>query len=186
MKLTPSEIVNALKSEAVCYALGSYNYGILNAAASHIESQQAEIDEYHAWQQGKIGVEEYLTLQVKYRERLVDITHLTNENAMLEKDNKRLMETNSSFQETIRKLIESIATDRWIPVGEKLPEEPYGCLLMVDEDDYFGEPHSVLLPEFAGYDGIGWNNGGGERIPFEVNHWRPLPEPPKEDTNEQL
>ena len=63
----------------------------------------------------------------------------------------------------------------WIPTAEKMPEEPYGCLLMVEEDDHYGEPQKVLLPYFAGYDGAGWNDGEGKRIPFEVTHWMPLP-----------
>ena len=68
---------------------------------------------------------------------------------------------------------------RWVPVSERLPEEPYGCLLIVEEDDHGGEPRKVLLPYFAGYDGDGWNDGDGQRVPFEVTHWQPLPQPPK-------
>ena len=44
--------------------------------------------------------------------------------------------------------------------------------------DYFGEPHEVLLPYFAGYDGTNWNDGDGQTVPFEVTHWMPLPAPP--------
>ena len=69
---------------------------------------------------------------------------------------------------------------KWIPVSERLPEEPYGCLLVVEEDDYWGTIHEVLLPYFAGFDGTNWNDGDGQTIPFEVTHWMPLPEPPKE------
>ena len=69
---------------------------------------------------------------------------------------------------------------RWIPVTEGLPEEPYGCLLTVEEDDHYGEPQEVLLPYFAGYDGKRWNDGDGKEIPFEVTRWMPLPQPPKE------
>ena len=39
-------------------------------AADLIESLQAEVDEYHAWQKGKIGVEEYLTLKQQYADLL--------------------------------------------------------------------------------------------------------------------
>lgn len=74
--------------------------------------------------------------------------------------------------------------DGWIPVEERLPEEPYGCLLIVEEDDYWGTPHEVLLPYFAGYDGTNWNDGDGQTVPFEVICWMPLPQPPKEAPHE--
>ena len=71
---------------------------------------------------------------------------------------------------------------RWIPVSERLPEDAYGCLLVVEEDNYCHEVCKAILPYFAGYDGTQWNDGDGERIPFEVTHWMALPAPPKEDT----
>lgn len=66
-------------------------------------------------------------------------------------------------------------TVRWIPVSERLPEMAFGCLVTVEEDDKYGEPQSVLYPEFVGYDGETWNNADGEPIPFEVIAWMPLP-----------
>jgi hypothetical protein len=72
--------------------------------------------------------------------------------------------------------------ERWVPVTERLPTESYGCLVMVDEDDYFGEVRSVLLPYVVGYDGEGWNDIDGQTIPFEVTHWKRivLPAGPEE------
>ena len=72
--------------------------------------------------------------------------------------------------------------NQWIPVSERLPDDAYGCLLIVEEDDYNGTTHEVLLPYFAGYDGEQWNDGDGQRIPFEVTHWMPLPQPLEGDT----
>lgn len=76
-------------------------------------------------------------------------------------------------------LEEAEVENRWIPVGERLPEKPYGCLVIVEQDDYWGEPREVMYPHFAGYDGEQWNDGDGEKIPLEVTHWMPLPAPPK-------
>ena len=69
----------------------------------------------------------------------------------------------------------------WIPVSERLPEKPYGCLVIVEQDDYWGEPREVMYPHFVGYDGEQWNDGDGEKIPLEVTHWRPLPDPPRKE-----
>lgn len=82
------------------------------------------------------------------------------------------------------KYIAEIARERaaqgWIPVDERLPDDAFGCLLIVEDDDYWGEPRKVLLPYFAGYDGEQWNDGDGCRVRFEVTHWMPLPNPPEE------
>lgn len=66
---------------------------------------------------------------------------------------------------------------RWIHVSERLPEEAYGCVVTVEEDDRYGEPQRVIYPDFVGYDGKTWNDASGEQIPFEVIAWMPLPEP---------
>lgn len=66
----------------------------------------------------------------------------------------------------------------WIPVTEKLPEKPHGCIVTIEEDDH-GEPHRVIYNEFAGYDGEGWYTCDGYEVPFEVIAWMPLPKPYK-------
>ena len=66
----------------------------------------------------------------------------------------------------------------WIPVSERLPEESYGCLVTVmDCEPSTQTDFENILPYFVGYDGHGWNNAYGEKIPFEVIAWMPLPEP---------
>lgn len=65
----------------------------------------------------------------------------------------------------------------WIPVTERLPEMPFGCLVTVEEDGRNGEPQNVLYSEPVGYDGETWNRADGEPISFEVVAWMPLPEP---------
>ena len=69
---------------------------------------------------------------------------------------------------------------RWIPVEERLPEEPFGCLVTVwDTDPISMDEFENLLPYFVGWDGEQWNDGDGEQCPFEVIAWMPLPEPYK-------
>ena len=68
---------------------------------------------------------------------------------------------------------------RWIPVTERLPEKPYGCLVTVWDDNAYGEPFENILPYFVGYDGEQWNDYDGIECPFEIIAWMPLPEPYK-------
>ena len=70
---------------------------------------------------------------------------------------------------------------RWIQVTERLPEEPFGCLVTVmDYEPYTQTEFENILPYFVGYDGKSWNDSDGEKIPFEVIAWMPLPESYKE------
>lgn len=67
----------------------------------------------------------------------------------------------------------------WIPAEERLPEEPYGCLVTVWDSTPTGEGDDFenILPYFVGYDGEMWNDWEGQQCPFEVIAWMPLPEP---------
>lgn len=73
-----------------------------------------------------------------------------------------------------------LESSEWIPVTERLPEKPFGCLLAVWYSTYNGDVSLNLLPYFAGWDGERWNDADGDQVPFEVEYWMPLPEPPKE------
>ena len=74
---------------------------------------------------------------------------------------------------------------RWIPVTERLPEEPFGCLVTVwDNNPMTGEEFENLLPYFVGWDGEQWNDDDGEQCPFEVIAWCRLPEPYREETGD--
>ena len=77
--------------------------------------------------------------------------------------------------------IKALGTEpHWIPVEQALPEEPFGCLVTVwDEEPMTGEMFENLLPYFVGWDGEQWNDGDGQQCPFEVIAWMPLPEPYK-------
>ena len=69
----------------------------------------------------------------------------------------------------------------WIPTSVRLPEEPYGCLVTVwDTNPVTMDEFENVLPYFVGWDGEQWNNEDGERCPFEVIAWQPLPTPYRE------
>lgn len=74
----------------------------------------------------------------------------------------------------------------WISVEERLPEEPYGCLVTVmDTEPMTMEEFENILPYFVGYDGKRWNDWEGEQCPFEVIAWMPLPKPYKDERGEK-
>lgn len=82
------------------------------------------------------------------------------------------------------------SADRWIPCEERMPEEPFDCLVTV-EDSYFNGSGFTdcesILPYFVGWDGEQWNDCNGGRCPFEVLAWMPLPKPYKgEDDGEDI
>ncbi len=62
-------------------------------------------------------------------------------------------------------------SNRWIPVGEKMPEEA-GSVLVNSSGD--------VVEAFFYTDGswTTWNEHGAGELK-NVTHWRPLPEPPK-------
>lgn len=70
------------------------------------------------------------------------------------------------------------AEPHWIPCNERLPEEPFGCLVTVwDTDPVTMDEFENILPYFVGWDGEQWNDADGEQCPFEVLAWMPLPDP---------
>ena len=70
----------------------------------------------------------------------------------------------------------------WINVNDRLPTEPYPCLVTVwDTCVKTQEEFENILPYFVGYDGETWNDADGNICPFEVIAWMPLPEPYRED-----
>lgn len=91
--------------------------------------------------------------------------------------------------ETVCNRLEHLPTtqpEQWIPVSERLPEEPFGCLVTVcDTEPMTMAEFPNILPYFVGWDGEQWNDADGEQCPFEVIAWMPLPEPYKEKDNER-
>lgn len=78
-------------------------------------------------------------------------------------------------KEALRFAISALERDRWISVEEALPEEKRAVLVW--QPQYLNS-YVVTLSEgewyvFGGY---------GTKV-FGVTHWRPLPEPPKEEHN---
>lgn len=68
---------------------------------------------------------------------------------------------------------------RWRKCSEELPEDSFGCLvIVVNTNPMTMKDFKDLLPYFVGYDKESgtWNDGDGEQCPFEVVKWMPLPE----------
>ena len=87
----------------------------------------------------------------------------------------------------VREVAEEFASDTnvgangWIACSERLPEEPFGCLVtVIDCEPVTQTDFENILPYFVGYDGESWNDEDGNEIPFEIIAWQPLPEPFKE------
>lgn len=70
--------------------------------------------------------------------------------------------------------------DGWIPVEERLPEEPEFM-----EDSYIVQQKNVIDPFSAYWDGKEWTDVNDDKVE-EVIAWQPLPEPyrQKEKNNE--
>ena len=70
---------------------------------------------------------------------------------------------------------------KWVPVTERLPEEPYGCLAIVWDSPRYGDGDMFLnyYPEFVGWDGETWNDADGEEIPLDVVYWMKMPQIPE-------
>ena len=83
-----------------------------------------------------------------------------------------------SFNENQAKYIESLGVQpKWIPVTERLPESIDEFIVMINHAD---------MPTTLWYDC--WKEcwyqpeiEGGDGRKYDVTHWMPLPEPPKED-----
>lgn len=65
------------------------------------------------------------------------------------------------------------ASDDWIPVEERLPEEPKFM-----EDSYIVQQKNVIDPFSAYWDGKEWTDVNDDKVE-EVIAWQPLPEPYK-------
>ncbi len=66
-------------------------------------------------------------------------------------------------------------TTRWIPVTERLPEEPLQTVIVTNGAESCVAVYSVVYDEFA----VMCGKGRGQDKWFGVTHWMPLPEPPK-------
>lgn len=65
------------------------------------------------------------------------------------------------------------AMPRWISVEERLPEDYEDVVIIMRNGA--SSWYRVAYREYGG-----WSFGGGRRVPDEVTHWMPIPQPPKE------
>lgn len=112
------------------------------------------------------------------------------ENARLRRINEQLTaraEIAEAERDTYRAALENWHEDgqeagnRWIPVGERLPEVP---LFEQADDDWITDRGYPFLVTYD-YGDVGiesfWSKTGFSDCEAPVTHWRPLPEPPKGD-----
>ena len=97
----------------------------------------------------------------------------------------RLQQSNAERDAVTKRMIELEQKHRWIPVTERLPERITNKVIVLCKNGYRGFGH------YENYKGKQtWYNLENDR-PFtdwdledcesyEVTHWMPLPEPPKE------
>lgn len=79
---------------------------------------------------------------------------------------EQLMEDNAALNETVTNLLEQIkdlSKPRWIPVTERLPEAGVYVLAYSADDDYMTVEARHKFEA------------------FQITHWMPLPQPPKEE-----
>lgn len=67
-----------------------------------------------------------------------------------------------------------VTIPKWIPVTERLPEEPLQTVLVTNGTEVCVGTYSVVYDEFAVM-------CGRKHKRFGVTHWMPLPEPPKKE-----
>jgi len=79
--------------------------------------------------------------------------------------------------------IEELSKPKWIPVTERLPDTSHSVLVA-------GKMKYEWEKEYTRFVDLGWNDGVSFETcndwyegqhEFEVTHWMPLPEPPKEE-----
>lgn len=86
---------------------------------------------------------------------------------------------NNDLQTALHLAISALERDRWIPVTEKLPEPKTEVMAAFDDGAVCSlwqnwqndtlDPFTYTVDDFFG-------------PTHDVTHWRPLPEPPKEET----
>ena len=82
-----------------------------------------------------------------------------------------------AIQETAHLAISALERDRWISVEESLPEDFQKVLVFWWEHSEPMIDTAFWQKDAKHFDGQHW-----VRMEDKVTHWRPLPEPPKEET----
>lgn len=83
---------------------------------------------------------------------------------------------NSEYQEPKSKV--DVHPMQWIPVTESLPEGKDGNYLVAMKTSRGIEVHEAYF--FEAWDSYEWYDPVEEYQKYDVTHWMPLPEPPKD------
>ena len=109
-----------------------------------------------------------------------DGTATCGQTPLLRKAANVIEELSAKYEKALRDLVKQVEQPKWIPVTERLPEEPYGCLAIVwDNPRYDGDMFLNYYPEFVGWNGETWNDADGEEIPLDVVYWMKMPQIPE-------
>ena len=96
---------------------------------------------------------------------------------ILDPEHQEHFESIEPVNEACRMGMEALERSRWIPVGEKMPEE-MGCYLVAVKHWRDGKP----VTRVAIWNGADWLSYEKKvEITPRVTHWMPLPEPPEMD-----
>lgn len=85
--------------------------------------------------------------------------------------------------ESLAEDIGEVCTPSWTSVEDKLPEATYDCLVWYSCDTAFGKCKSWGIAHCSRGD---WYTKHLDGDNIEVLYWMPMPEPPKEEENEQF
>lgn len=90
---------------------------------------------------------------------------------------ERLQKADYEFQEKLADgITDAFIERRWIPVGERLPEDGQRVLCYdpcICEDDW------IARVAFIGGKFVGESSDGQPMYDYDPTHWMPLPEPPR-------
>ena len=94
---------------------------------------------------------------------------------ILDPEHRECYDGMDEVNEACRMGMEALERTRWIPCSARLPEDFQDVLIWDNRDETSFTGHYAEC--------YGWTVDGYDvdRSPFDITHWMPLPEPPKEE-----
>lgn len=93
----------------------------------------------------------------------------------------KLIDADKLLEKIREQLINQLpSVDTWIPVSERLPGRPYGCLLTVEYENPVTLRIETFVSPIVGHwdqPNKTWHDYKGQTITERIVAWQPLPEP---------
>lgn len=133
-----------------------------------------------------------MSIVKEFVEKLIDRLEEEKEKGIYDSDS--VISVKDAWRKSI-KIVNQMAEEyvpdinawKWIPCSERLPYDAFGCLVTImDCEPMTQTEFENILPYDVGYDGETWNDADGNKIPFEVIAWMPLPEPYKQEQQKEI